>query len=195
PGTAVFKVGTTELLLNSFSQVLFPLYISPNLCTTMSPAPNSFKFFATFLPYSIGLLNGYVKLCDTRIARLVFVLFLSLYECPFTKVRLLSYTSFATNPLGFWQKVLTLSLKGSGLPINFPSYIYLFTSSIMLSGNSYLTPISTVPGLVSILCLSHNSVSQFAPFLPTAITTLSPYMSVNSTSSFTFSDFLVLTPF
>ena len=65
----------------------------------------------------------------------------------------------------------------------------------MLSGNSYLTPISTVPGLVSILCLSHNSVSQFAPFLPTAITTLSPYMSVNSTSSFTFSDFFVLTPF
>ena len=47
------------------------------------------------------LLNGYVKLCDTNIAKLVFVLFLSLYECPLTSVRLLSYTSFATNPLGF----------------------------------------------------------------------------------------------
>ena len=90
----------------------------------MFPAPNSFKFLATFLPYSIGLLNGYVKWCDTKIAKFVFVLFLSLYEWPFTKLKLLSYTSDATNPLGFWQNVLTLSLNGLGLPMNFPSYMY-----------------------------------------------------------------------
>ena len=101
------------------------------------------------------------------------MLFFSLYECPFTKLKLLSYTSDETKPLGFWQNVLTLSLYGYGYPINFPSYIYLFTSFITASGNSYLTPISTQPDFVIILCLSHISTSQFAPFLPTAIITLS----------------------
>ena len=68
PGTADFNVGTTELLSNSSCHVLLPLLISPNLWTTTFPLPNSFRFLATFLPYSIGLLNGCVKLCETNIA-------------------------------------------------------------------------------------------------------------------------------
>ena len=74
--------------------------------------------------------------------------------------------------------------------------MYLFTSFITSSGSSYLTPMSTIPVSVFIPCLLHISTSQFAPFLPTASTTLSAYTLSNgySSSSIYFAS-LILTPF
>ena len=75
---------------------------------------------------------------------------------------------------------LAHTLNGSGLAITFPSYINLFIFSITLSFSSYLIPISTYPRRVSISYFLHISSNQFAPFLPTASTTLSHKISFSS---------------
>ena len=76
PGTASFKVGMMLFLQRRSSVVRRPLWKSPKVWTRIFPSHSMLDSWAICLPYSIGVLKGFVKFLETRIAKFVlFVLY------------------------------------------------------------------------------------------------------------------------